>query len=135
MRRLVAVALFAVPLVAAPFAAVPFVACNPSPHAAAPAGAPGHASGSAAHATASATAACDAVRPKVAQLYRAELRDRDPARIDQAVADNTTMVLNDCIQTPDRTPACVAAATTIRELEACLIPLDDEGTEGDRLAR
>jgi hypothetical protein len=80
--------------------------------------------------------ACDAVRPKVAELYRAHLRDRDPARIAEAVADNTTMVMNDCLQAPDTTAACIAAARTAPELEArCLIPLDDEGTEGDKLAR
>lgn len=80
--------------------------------------------------------ACDAVRPRVAQLYRAELRARDPARVDEAVADNTTMVMNDCIKSPDRTAACITAATTVQELEArCLIPLDEEGSEGDQLAR
>jgi hypothetical protein len=80
--------------------------------------------------------ACDAMRARVTDLYRAHLRDRDPARLDEAIADNTTMVMNDCRKAPDTTAACIAAAKTVPELEArCLIPLDDEGTEGDQLAR
>jgi hypothetical protein len=80
--------------------------------------------------------ACDAVRAKVEQLYRAAARDRDPARVNELVADNTTMVMNDCVKAPDQAPACITAATTVHELEArCLVPIDDEGTEGDKLAR
>lgn len=79
---------------------------------------------------------CDAMRPKVEQLYRAEPRGREPARIDEAVADNTTMVMNDCRKAPDKVTACIAAATNVRDLEArCLAPIDDEGTEGDSVAR
>jgi hypothetical protein len=95
----------------------------------------GNTSGSTGSAAPSGTA-CDPLRARVAELYRAHLRDRDPARLAEAVADNTTMVMNDCLQAPDTTAACIAAATTVPELEArCLIPLDDEGTEGDKLAR
>ncbi len=80
--------------------------------------------------------ACDAQRPKIEQLYRARAQNREPSRVDEAVADSTTMVMNDCVQSPDKTAACIAAATTVQDLEArCLIPLDDEGTEGDKLAR
>jgi hypothetical protein len=79
---------------------------------------------------------CDAVRARVEQLYRAEAKDQEPARIDAAVTDNTTMMMNDCAQAPDKVAACIAAATTVKELEArCLAPIDDEGTEGDKLAR
>jgi hypothetical protein len=79
---------------------------------------------------------CDAQRAKIEQLYRARARDREPSRVEEAVADNTTMVLNDCVQAPDKTAACIAAATTVQDLEArCLVPLDDEGTEGDKLTR
>lgn len=80
--------------------------------------------------------ACAAVRPRVEQLYRAEAKAREPERIDEAVADNTTMVINDCARAPDRIAACVRSAGNVKELEArCLIPLDDEGTEGERRAR
>ena len=79
----------------------------------------------------SAATACDAARPKVEQLYRAGAPARDRARLDELVADNTTMVMNDCAQSPAKTAACIAEAATVAELEACLIPLDDEGTEGE----
>ncbi|HEY0480272.1 MAG TPA: hypothetical protein VGD37_22285 [Kofleriaceae bacterium] len=76
---------------------------------------------------------CDSVRGKVEQLYRAEARTREPARVDEAVADNTAMVMTDCAKAPAKVTACIAAASTVNELEArCLAPLDDEGTEGDR---
>jgi hypothetical protein len=80
--------------------------------------------------------ACDAARGKIEQLYRTEAKDREPARLDELVADNTTMVMNDCRKAPDKVPACITAATTVKELEArCLVPLDDEGSEGDSVAR
>jgi hypothetical protein len=79
---------------------------------------------------------CEAMRPKVEQIYRAEPRGREPARVAEAVADNTTMVMNDCRKAPDKVTACIAAATSVRDLEArCLAPIDDEGTEGDSVAR
>jgi hypothetical protein len=79
---------------------------------------------------------CDGARGKVEQLYRAAARDKEPARVAELVADNTAMVMHDCATAPDRTAACIAAATTASELEArCLVPLDDEGTEGDLRAR
>ena len=79
---------------------------------------------------------CDQVKPRVEALYRGEAQQKEPARVDEAVADNTTMVMTDCARTPDRAPACITAATTVRDLESrCLIPLDDEGTEGDQRAR
>jgi hypothetical protein len=77
--------------------------------------------------------ACDAARAKVEQLYRTSASGQAPARVAELVADNTAMVMNDCATAPDRTSACIAAARTAAELQArCLIPLDDEGTEGDR---
>ena len=127
MRRLVA-ALVAIAPAAAALA--PLACGSPPPHTAGP----GSSGTRPAPTAISANAACEAVRTKVAQLYRAELHDRDPSRIDEAIADNTAMVINDCLKTSDRTPACVTAATNTRELHACLIPLDDEGTEGDQLA-
>jgi hypothetical protein len=80
--------------------------------------------------------ACDGARAKVEQLYRAEAQAREPKRVDEAVTDNTTMVMNDCVQAPDRVAACLASVDTVAELESrCLVALDDEGREGDALAR
>jgi len=79
---------------------------------------------------------CDAVRGRVEQLYRAEARAAEPARVDEAVADNTAMVMTDCARVPEKIAACITAATSVKDLEArCLVPIDDEGTEGDRLTR
>jgi len=79
---------------------------------------------------------CDAARTRVEQLYRAGAPAQDRVRIDELVADNTAMVMNDCATSPEPTAACIAAAATVAELEAqCLIPLDDEGTEGDHRSR
>jgi NAD(P)H-dependent flavin oxidoreductase YrpB (nitropropane dioxygenase family) len=79
---------------------------------------------------------CNAVRARVEQLYRDEAKASEPSRVDEAVADNTAMVMNDCAQAPDKVAACIAAVTTVKDLEArCLAPIDDEGTEGDKLAR
>ena len=79
---------------------------------------------------------CDAVRARVEQLYRDEAKAKEPSRVDEAVADNTAMVMNDCAQAPGKVAACIAAVTTVKDLEArCLAPIDDEGTEGDKLAQ
>lgn len=76
------------------------------------------------------------MRERVEQLYRAEAPAKQPSRVDEAVADNTAMVMTDCAQAPVKVAACLAAASTVPELEArCLTPIDDEGTEGDRLTR
>lgn len=77
---------------------------------------------------------CAGARPKVEQLYRAEAQVKEPKRVDQAVADNTTMVMNDCAKAPDKVVACIHSISTIAELETkCLRPLDEEGTEGNEL--
>lgn len=77
--------------------------------------------------------ACDDVRPKVEALYRAEAQEKEPKRVEAAVADNTAMVMNDCNKDPATFVPCLAKAQSIAEIEKnCLIPLDDEGTEGDR---
>lgn len=79
---------------------------------------------------------CEAMRARVEQLYRAEAQAKEPARVEAAVADNTAMVMSDCEKAPDKVAACVVAAATVKDLEArCLAPIDDEGTEGDKLAR
>jgi hypothetical protein len=73
---------------------------------------------------------CDGVKPRMQDLYRAEAQQKEPKRVDEAVADNTQMVMNDCAKDPDKTVPCLAKAGSVAELEKdCLIPLDDEGTE------
>lgn len=73
---------------------------------------------------------CEGVKPRVEAMYRAEAQQREPKRVEDAVADNTVMVMNDCAKDP-RLVACLAKVPTIAELEkTCLIALDDLGTEG-----
>ncbi|HSN25993.1 MAG TPA: hypothetical protein VLT45_06895 [Kofleriaceae bacterium] len=73
---------------------------------------------------------CEGVKPRVEQLYRAEAEAKEPKRVEEAVADNTQMVMNDCAKDPAKTVPCLAKAATVSELEkTCLIALDDEGTE------
>jgi hypothetical protein len=84
----------------------------------------------------SAVRLCDDIRAKVERLYRAEATAKEPKRVEEAVADNTTMVLNDCAKAPSKVAACVNEVSSIAELEKkCLAPLDDEGTEGEELRR
>jgi hypothetical protein len=76
---------------------------------------------------------CEGVKPRVEALYRGEAQQKEPARVEEAVSDNTTMVMNDCTKDPAKLVPCLAKVATVGELEkTCLIPLDDEGTEGDR---
>jgi len=80
--------------------------------------------------------ACEDIRAKVEQLYRAEAQAKEPKRVDEAVADNTAMVMSDCAKAPAKVAACVTAASTVAELEKkCLAPLDEEGTEGEGLRK
>jgi hypothetical protein len=79
---------------------------------------------------------CDEVRPRVEQLYRAEAQVKEPTRVDEAVADNTAMAMTDCAKDPATAVPCLASVPTVAELEKrCLVPLDDEGTEGDALRK
>lgn len=81
---------------------------------------------------------CAAAKPAIEQLYRDEAvaKKESPERIAEAVADNTTMVMAECAQAPDRVAPCVRRVTTAAELEKqCLAPLDDEGTEGEALRK
>lgn len=79
---------------------------------------------------------CEGVRPRVEKLYRADAQLHEPKRVLEAVADNTAMVMADCGKAPAKTAACLARVTSVAELERqCLVPLDDEGTEGEALAR
>jgi hypothetical protein len=86
--------------------------------------------------SAPAASPCDAIRPKVEQLYRAEAEQKEPKRVAEAVADNTAMVMNDCAKAPAKVAACVHGADSVAELEKkCLTPLDDEGSEGEELRK
>jgi len=79
-----------------------------------------------------ATGDCAAARTHAEQLYRAAASSAD----DPTVADNAAMVAADCAADPARVARCAAAATTVAQLESdCLVPLDDEGSEGLRFTR
>ncbi|MCW5804376.1 MAG: hypothetical protein KIT31_18540 [Deltaproteobacteria bacterium] len=82
-----------------------------------------------------AAATCADVRAKVEQLYRADAQAKEPQRVDEAVADNTAMVMGDCAKQPAKIAPCVGTATTVEAMEKCLGPLDDEGTEGEALRK
>jgi hypothetical protein len=76
---------------------------------------------------------CADVRGRVEQLYRAEAMAKEPGRVDEAVADNTAMVMSDCARDPATFVPCLAASPSVAELErTCIVPVDDEGTEGER---
>ncbi|MEO6776545.1 MAG: hypothetical protein ABI467_26610 [Kofleriaceae bacterium] len=88
-------------------------------------------SGSAAAIASGTATTCDQVRPRVEALYRDDAQHHEPTRVAEAVSDNTTMVMNDCTKDPGKFVPCLAKVVTVAELErSCLIPLDDEGTEG-----
>ena len=79
---------------------------------------------------------CDDVKSRIEQMYRSEAQAKEPKRVEEAVADNTAMVMNDCAKDPAKIVPCLARAGSIAELEQqCLIQLDDEGTEGQALVR
>jgi hypothetical protein len=76
---------------------------------------------------------CEAVKAHVETLYRAEASGDN---IDEQVADNTQMVMNDCAAAPDKVAPCAKDAKDVADLETrCLIPLDQEGSEGDRFTK
>jgi hypothetical protein len=79
---------------------------------------------------------CEDVKPRIEQLYRAEAQSKEPKRVEEAVADNTTMAMNDCAKDPAKLVPCFASVPTVAALEQqCLIPLDDEGSEGEALRK
>lgn len=81
-----------------------------------------------------ATGGCDGAKAKVEALYRAEAEAKEPKRVAEAVADNTTMVMAECAKSPAKVSACIDGAATLKDLETtCLPQLDDEGSEGDAL--
>jgi hypothetical protein len=114
------------------------VACAcPSKKPSVPATASGEGSG--AHTGSDAVAAastCEGARSKVEQLYRAEAQTKEPKRVEDAVADNTKMVMNDCAKDPAKVVPCLASVQSVADLEKqCLVPLDDEGTENEPQTR
>lgn len=77
---------------------------------------------------------CDGVRASVEAIYRDEAQRKEPKRVDDAVADNTAMVMTDCAKNPAKVAPCLAAAATVADIEKkCLAPLDPEGSEGEAL--
>jgi len=81
---------------------------------------------------------CDGAKKKVGDLYRAEAiaNKEKPERVEESVADNTQMVMNECVKSPDKVVDCINRAATAKDLEKqCLAPLDEEGTEGEALRK
>jgi hypothetical protein len=66
-------------------------------------------------------------------LYGADAKATDQATHDPTyVVDNVSIVAKDCARDPARVAACARGATSVAQLEHdCLVPLDEEGTEGD----
>jgi outer membrane lipoprotein SlyB len=76
---------------------------------------------------------CDEVKGRVEDLYRVEAQQNEPRRVEEAVADNTAMVMADCARQPQIAVPCLETVATVAQLEKqCLVPIDDEGTEGER---
>jgi hypothetical protein len=91
----------------------------------------GSGSGSAA-VLAPAPATCADAKVHVAELYRADAQEKEPARVEAAVADNVAMVMKECnLDMAKRVPCLVKATSTTQLEKACLAPLDEEGTEGE----
>jgi hypothetical protein len=82
-----------------------------------------------------AAASCDSVTAPVTALYQAEAKATGAEAHDATfVADNVAMVQTDCARDPGRVAACAAGATSVAQLEKdCLIPLDEEGTDGEAI--
>jgi hypothetical protein len=81
---------------------------------------------------------CDGTKKKLAELYRAEAiaNKEKPERVEESIADNTQMVMNECVKSPDRVVGCINRVTTGAELEKqCLAQLDEEGSEGEALRK
>lgn len=96
----------------------------------------GSAEGSGSNVVAPVQGGCEGARAKVEGLYRAEAQAKEPKRVEEAVADNTAMVMAECAKAPEKVSACIAQAATLKDLEAtCMPQLDDEGSEGDTLQK
>jgi hypothetical protein len=81
---------------------------------------------------------CEAAKKKIGELYRAEAiaNNEKPERVEESISDNTTMVMNECVKSPDKVVGCIDRASTAGELEKqCLAQLDEEGSEGEALRK
>ena len=78
---------------------------------------------------------CATAKANVTSLYAAEAQATDQTTHDPTyVDDNVAMVMKDCAKDPAKIGACAQAAKTVPALEHdCLVPLDEEGTEGKDL--
>ena len=98
-------------------------------------GSGGSGSGSAGSGSGSA-ADCEPARANITALYQAESTVGTAAKNATFVADNVAMVMADCAADPGKVASCAGAARSVADLERdCLVPIDDEGSEGDRLAK
>jgi hypothetical protein len=75
---------------------------------------------------------CADATANVTALYEAEAKATDQATHDATfVDDNVAMVMKDCAADPAKVAPCARTAATVATLEKdCLIPLDEEGSEG-----
>jgi hypothetical protein len=73
---------------------------------------------------------CEPARARAEELYGAAAAAAPTPAAPTEVADNVAMVVADCRADPARVAGCAAAATSIAQLEGCLRPLDDDGSEG-----
>lgn len=81
---------------------------------------------------------CDRTKKKIAELYRAEstANKEKVERVEESIADNTQMVMNECVKSPDKVVGCINRVATAAELEKqCLAQLDEEGTDGEALRK
>lgn len=81
--------------------------------------------------------ACAALTDKLAELYRAEAAAAGVPREgqDEAVRDNSAMVLDECARRRE-VLRCAAGAVSAKELErTCLSPLPEDGSEAAALPR
>jgi hypothetical protein len=63
---------------------------------------------------------CAGARAHVAELYAGN-------------EDNVAMAMADCAKDPAKIAPCMASAASLAALEqTCLIPIDDDGTEGEK---
>jgi hypothetical protein len=74
--------------------------------------------------------ACDGARVRAEQLYGAAAAASATPPPATEVADNVAMVAADCEADPARVAPCAEAAPSVSALEACLRPIDDDGSEG-----
>src|SRR4051812_27875598 len=95
------------------------VACAcPSKKASGPVAGGGAGTGAGSQAVGSAqVTTCDGARPKIEQLYGALAQIKEPKRVEEFVADNARMVMNDCVKDPAKFVPCIARAQSVADLE------------------